>query len=822
MTLQSARRIAVDKQFLTSAAAHAGITAGAAAFAGAALCVATALFLSEALNAGSAASGPSSSGMQFADQLWRMFLLLTLLPFSGRLGAGFETIGGFVSTGDEGFTLGVWPLASLACVVLASLLGAYLLERRHPQRSGGMRAGAAAAAGAAFAVLMLLVAVPGVRFDAPGAVATVSALGPALAPFSFATVFASGWLGRSLATRKRLEVGPTRRPRGPLAHELASLATDLGIYAGALSLTGAVLGTVTLVVVFVQTGGQSALLPMLLAGAPHAGFWALILAHLGAVTVTAPYTALQGISVLSPDLPFAWFSVLPVVLASLGSALVIGVGRSRTRTPDLAKIWRLPAAVFVLWMLGSLVFLPVTLSGSATVLGFTLGDLDLAARPAFWTPALFAVWALAVELGAWALPDRARALTPRAHAVAIRIRTQVGGSGSPASVEWAGTAPVSLPSVSASVSPHQASSLPEPRHESAGPQPQPMTGRTKRRLRIVGVCTTVAVLVVTASAIAITSVNTQRGAVAKVREYVEAIAAGDATHAGELVDPNVETSQRDYVSDAMLASATERITVLDVVETELSPAAPSTSWFEEPAQEPHGSGRETRNVQVTYRLGGTTESTVLAVERIENEFLVLETWRVVTPLVFESVAGTSHAMDFTIGAVAAAPGPVETLTWEGSQPVSWVPFSAYPAIYPVSGTESTFYSVASEPVRVGPVEAEHVPDRNLVYTPTDALTEAVDAAVTAMIDECVLSTDAAPDGCPFDTYVYGADTPLSWQVTSYPDVSVSTTSDRFEVEDGLASFSYTGSSGRTSTGSSPIRTTGTFTVVGGTVTIEFS
>ncbi|PPG39329.1 hypothetical protein [Pseudoclavibacter sp. RFBA6] len=818
MTLHSARRIAVDKQFLTTAAAHVGIAAGAAAFAGAALCGATALFLNEALNAGSGASGPSGSGTQFAEQLWRVFLLLTSLPFSGQLRAGLETIGGFVSTGDEGFTIGVWPLASLAFVCLVSVLGAYLLERRHPQRSGGMRAGAAAAAGGAFAVLMLLVAAPGVRFDASGAAATVSALGPALVPISFTSVFASGWLGRYLATRKPPEIAPTGRPRGPLARELASLAADLGIYAGALALTGAVLGTITLVLVFLQAGAMSAQLPMLLAGAPHAAFWALILAHLGAVTVAAPYTAAEGISVLSPELPFAWFSVLPVVLASLGSALVIGVGRARTRTPELARIWRLPAAVFVVWMLGSLVFLPVTVSGSATVLGFTLGELELAARPAFWTPALFAVWALAVELGAWALPDRASALTPRVHALATRIRTRLGGFESPASAAWAGTAPAAVPSPSA----HQASPLLEPARDAAGLPSLPMTARAKRRLRIAGVCITIAVLVVTGSAIAITSVNTQRGAVAKVRAYVEAIAAGDATHAGELVDPNVETSQRDYVSDAMLASASERITVLDVVETELSPAAPSTSWFEDPAQEEQGSGRERRNVQVTYRLGGTTESTVLVAERTENEFLLLETWRVVTPLVFESVAGTSHAMDFTIGSVAATPGRVETLTWEGSQPVSWVPFSAYPAIYPVTGTESTFYSVASEPVRVGPVQDEHVPERNLIYTPTDALTEAVDAAVTAKIDQCVLSTDASPDGCPFSTYVSGANTALSWQVTSAPTVSVSETSDRFEVEDGLVSYSYTGSSGRTSAGSSPIRTTGTFTIVGDTVAIEFS
>lgn len=333
--------------------------------------------------------------------------------------------------------------------------------------------------------------------------------------------------------------------------------------------------------------------------------------------------------------------------------------------------------------------------------------------------------------------------------------------------------------------------------------------------------TVIAVLVVTGAAIAVTTVNTQRGAVAQAREYMDAIAAGQASRANELVDPNMETSQRGYVSDEMLASATERITVLDVTETDLSPADSDANWFGAAVEPTAATGRQTQNVQVTYRLGGLTETAVLVAERVENELLVLERWQIITPLVFESAAGSSHAFDMTIGSVPVTPGRVESSTWEGNQPVSWVPFTAYPGIYPVAGSESEFYSVSTEPVRVGQPVEETVPDRNVVYTPTEALETAVETAVTQKIDECAASTAASTDGCPFGTYVSTPNTAVSWSVASYPTVSMSTTSNTFEVEDGMASYEYSGNRGRAITGSDTIWGTGSFTVDGDVVTVEF-
>lgn len=812
----------VDTSLIRTSALHAGIAAGASFMSGAALLAAVVILM----NAGASdASSLSTSGTEISEVLWQFFLVLTVLPFSGQLHAGFETVGGFFTTGDQGFRLGVWPLASLALVAISSFVAAYILERRTPLQTRARRAGAAAAAAGAFTLLMVVVAIPGMRIDSMGSVFTVSALTPSLALVAFTVVFASGWLGRSRVPGRETPNGMTPSHSSPTTRGLASLFTEFGIYTGCLAVAGSLLGVIALVVLFVQSGSQGAMLPALLASAPHLALTALVLGHLGAITINVPYVASEAISVFSPELPFAWLALLPIVLSSLGASLIIGVGRSPTRFPQWSRIWRLPALVLLLWVLTSSLFMPITLHGSASVLGLSVGDVGFGVRPAFWTPALFALWAIAVELGAWILPGHLAVLSPRVHASAVRIRARIGSVEKVERLTWGvhstATRPYLQPAQPAQPSEPAQPSQPSQPSQPPAAEARRLSSQAKKRLRLAGIMTVIAVLVVTGAAIAVTTVNTQRGAVAQAREYLDAIAAGQASRANELVDPNMETSQRGYVSDEMLASATERITVLDVTETDLSPADSDANWFGAAVEPTAATGRQTQNVQVTYRLGGLTETAVLVAERVENELLVLERWQIITPLVFESAAGSSHAFDMTIGSVPVTPGRVESSTWEGNQPVSWVPFTAYPGIYPVAGSESEFYSVSTEPVRVGQPVEETVPDRNVVYTPTEALETAVETAVTQKIDECAASTAASTDGCPFGTYVSTPNTAVSWSVASYPTVSMSTTSNTFEVEDGMASYEYSGNRGRAITGSDTIWGTGSFTVDGDVVTVEF-
>ncbi|PPG02920.1 hypothetical protein C5E06_10825 [Pseudoclavibacter sp. RFBI5] len=803
MTPTSTLTSAVDKNLITTSALHAGACAVAALFSGAGLSSALALLLSD-LAPGSQPS-PSNAASGF-ELLWQVVLLLTALPFSGQLRLGVESVGGFSLTGDSGLTLGLWPLASLAFVLAVSLATAYGLERRGADRGRRGRLGAAAVSSGTFAVLLLCVAAPGLRLDTPGAAATVTALSPALAPVAFTSIFLSGWLGRSLAARGR----PGRAPQTPLpgsrSRELRLLVAELGIYTATLAVAGSLLGIIAMILGVAQSESPLTSVPVLLAAAPHLALTTLILGHLGAIAVSFPFGPSTVASVFSPELPYAWLALLPVVAATVASAVLIGVGRPETRFPQWSSLWRLPAAALLVWTILTSMLLPVVLTGSASALGFSLGDLTISVRPSFWTPALFAIWALAVELLAWALPPRLRIIAPRLHSRAVSLLARLDRGRAPAA-DGSETRPPLIAQPAASTPPAWTA--------------RQLGAPARRRLRRAGAALAIAAIIIAATATAVTALNGHRGAIAEARRYVQAIADGNASLAGELVDPNIESAQRQYVSDEMLAAATERITVLDIVELEAATTPAADGWLTPSTPAAVGSGRETKNVQVTYRLGGTTETAVLVAERVDNEFLVLEHWRILTPLVFASAVGTSHAMDLTIGAVTVTPDPVDSRTWEGSQPVSWVQFDAYPAIYPVTGTISEFYSTSNQPVRVGTIADDHVATRNVVYTPTEALQSAVQSAVTAKIDECASSTAAAPVGCPFSTYASGANRSVNWSIATYPTVTVSDTSDSFEIEGGLATYISAGESGRTTKGSDTIWEQGTFTIDGEKVTVEF-
>ncbi len=803
MTPTSTLTSAVDKNLITSSALHAGACAVAALFSGAGLSSALALLLSD-LGPGNQ-PGPSNATSGF-ELLWQFVLLFTALPFSGQLRLGVESVGGMSLTGDSGLTLGLWPLASLAFVLAVSLATAYGLERRGVDRGRRGRLAATAISSATFAVLLLCVAAPGLRLDTAGAAAAVTALSPALAPVAFTSVFVSGWLGRSLAARGR----PGRVPQTPLlgsrARELCLLGTELGIYTGMLAVAGTLLGIIAMILGVAQSESPLTSVPVLLAAAPHLALTTLVLGHLGAIAVSIPSGPSTVASVFSPELPYAWLALLPVVAATVASAVLIGVGRPETRFPQWSSLWRLPAAALLVWTILTSMLLPVVFTGSASALGFSLGDLTISVRPAFWAPALFAIWALAVELLAWALPSRLAIIAPRLCSRAVGLRALLD-RGRATAATGSETRPRVFAQSSASTPP--------------APTARQLGAPARRRVRRAGAALAVTGVIFAAAAIAVTAVNDQRGAIAEARRYVQAIADGNASLAGELVDPNIESAQRQYVSDEMLAAATERIIILDIIELEAATTPAAETWLTPSTPAAVGSARETKSMQVTYRLGGTTETAVLVAERVDNEFLVLEHWRILTPLIFASAVGTSHAMDLDIGSVTVTPDPVDSRTWEGSQPVSWVQFDAYPAIYPVTGATSEYYSTSNQPVRVGTVDDDHVADRNVVYTPTEALQAAVESAVTAKIDECASSTDAAPVGCPFSTYVYGANRSVDWSIATYPTVTVSDTSDSFEVGGGIATYATTGESGRTTKGSDTIWEQGTFTVDGEKVTVEF-
>ncbi len=150
-------------------------------------------------------------------------------------------------------------------------------------------------------------------------------------------------------------------------------------------------------------------------------------------------------------------------------------------------------------------------------------------------------------------------------------------------------------------------------------------------------------------------------------------------------------------------------------------------------------------------------------------------WAVSTPMVDSvTIATGTLSGPITVGAQRFTPR-------QGA-----VQVSMYPGVYPISATGGsqnllTFPTVLSgdgAPASFGP---SRMPK----------LTDTVGAAVRSDLDTCAKSTDAQPAGCPFGAYLYGTVKDISWKITTYPTVAVSTDGSSFSTtECGAATASY--------------------------------
>ena len=87
----------------------------------------------------------------------------------------------------------------------------------------------------------------------------------------------------------------------------------------------------------------------------------------------------------------------------------------------------------------------------------------------------------------------------------------------------------------------------------------------RKRMKLIGVLVGVLVVLVIAGVVAIKVANSSRTPEAEVRKYLDLLAAGKASEATAMVDPGVDNDQRTFLTDDVMASATSRLVVEDVV-----------------------------------------------------------------------------------------------------------------------------------------------------------------------------------------------------------------------------------------------------------------
>lgn len=267
------------------------------------------------------------------------------------------------------------------------------------------------------------------------------------------------------------------------------------------------------------------------------------------------------------------------------------------------------------------------------------------------------------------------------------------------------------------------------------------------------------VVLVTAGALTVSTLNQGRTAEATAERYFNALAAGDATTANTLTSgANPLNNNRDLLTDDVLGGAIERISDVSLA----------------PAQDPLDTFKS--KVNVTYTLAGERYTDTLVMSRGEPEWGFLKTWEMAAP--------------FTSGATLTDGDRTQTFT------VSGVPADVeqraallFPAVYSVAAADPTLFEVEDDELVVNGVEASAA----VTLVPTQALVAQVQAQVNEIVDGCVASTQtAAPSpGCSLaaTTVAHAQSTPGTWQILEYPNVAVTHGGSRFVATGGRAQFS---------------------------------
>ena len=657
------------------------------------------------------------------------------------------------------------PLTLVMGIALAASWWGFRAERAAPLASTIERVIAGVGTGVVAAGLLTGVAALGtLRSSSAGLSIVVSSAGWRVFLTGLVVIAASALLGRVLAAHSSAPryfsaFAPAVRRAAPILREPVGYAAIVGIAFAPVVI-------VVAVVSIVQAGAPLAsLLSMLLYGI-NATLSTSAVAHLGSMQFDATVAALgssQGSSAaywaFSPE--FGGWGVLLIIVAfavTAYAALWIGLRRQRMQRPVWTRVWQLPLVVLIAWVIVALFAMHGTLDASGTI-GFISGTVHGGIDVTWWTPLLLAIWAGLVSVGAEYAPDLAYALAPTAVS---------GVAGRRAFEGWLRGAPTSSPADAAAVVPTSVDHAPAGQSlvdaTDAAAAPQPMDPARRRRVLIGAAVVGGVILLAIAGVSTLGAVNASRSPQAHVAEYVGHIAAGEAALASKAVDPNVPSDERDLLTDVALKGATQRIA--DVRTTLVSTEG------------------DTATVGVTYRLDGVDEYAELRAERGPNEFGVLETWRVIDPLVGEVEIFTDVYDVLALGGVDVAVG-------DGDATPSQIVY-VYPGVYEVSAPESEYYTASPTTVRAAGSAGSSLALAEVLGEPTEALMAEISTQVNALIDECVTSTEAAPEGCPLYTWAT-RDAPVTWTVVEYPELEMLGATS-FQTVGGEVTYAYTYSS----------------------------
>lgn len=263
-------------------------------------------------------------------------------------------------------------------------------------------------------------------------------------------------------------------------------------------------------------------------------------------------------------------------------------------------------------------------------------------------------------------------------------------------------------------------------HQFGGPggQPpsKPMSPGAKRALIASLISVGVIAVVAIAGVVAISLMNQSRDPAIVVKDYLEHIAEGRAEAANEMVDHGYSSSDAFMLTDEVLGGATERIEIISV---ETDNKTGDRAW-----------------VSADYELDGTRYSEEFELRKGPNEFLVLDTWELRTPLVGETqvYAWDAGFIEPQLGGVA--------FELEGDEYYMERSIALYPGVYEVTGGGSEYMTVEPVTVTVAPWEWS---EALLEVTTTPAFEEEILNQVREATEWCLTPPNNEDWACPYET-----------------------------------------------------------------------
>lgn len=639
----------------------------------------------------------------------------------------------------------VVPVTLLLASALCVYFGSRVAEQRLPSAGRPQLLLQSGVTGVVYSLLVNgVAAVASIRYPVTEAF-TVEPLS-AGNPWSVVVAFAIG-AGMSVAARSG--VLACRTPPARPARVLGTLNLPLAAVAFHASLFAAVAVPAAWITAAVS-GGWSALLsgPLWIGNAVGYG---LVAGHLGGLRVLTETSQILGgresrsddhvvygfgADVAGSDAAAGAWAALALALAcTVVTGIAVLLRRGRATTTDILSWIPVPAAFLVL---GLLLMPLLTAQAGFDVPGLASGQFLLA--PAWWSPAVFLVWGLLVEVVARFLAPYLLPFVP--------ARLQRLARVFPARSAEAPTAP----SWPVQASPEAATGTAPASSSGYGPAPESgmareLSARGKKRALVALSAVGAVVVLAVGSVVAVNAVKA--GPDQLVREYVQALVDGDAEKALGILDPDIPNEERVLLTNEVFRAAGNRVEGFEVLSSKVS--------------------GESAVVHVELRQGGRKHEQAFSLRKNQPELLD-DNWTFgSTPLQRVAVTADAAVKSLSINGVTVPTGQENENAFS-----TYFSVPAFPGSYSVGLPEDEKYLAAAKQevlVAVGsaPQAAE---DAKLTVTASEHLQSETSRQVDAALAACAKSTEMDPPGCPFSGFAFGDVRNVKWSITSEPDYTM--------------------------------------------------